>query len=68
MSEQSIPNSNSFQPIMAGVDLTVPEMVEVCFPQETYDSMQKLAKILRKVDARMRSQGYNIVDGKLVKI
>ena len=68
MSEQLNPNPKNLQLVKVGVDLTVPEVNKVWFPEETYVSIANLDSILKKIDARMCKAGYTIIDGKLVKI
>lgn len=68
MSEQLNPLSDKLQLEQVGVDLTVQKINEVSFPQETYEAISKLDNVLKRIDARMRSRGYTIVDGKLTKI
>ena len=34
-------------------------------PQKTIEVLIKLGKVLKKIDERMRTEGYEIVDGKI---
>jgi hypothetical protein len=43
------------------------EQAEGHISDETVVALVGLGEILRKIDARMRSEGYNISNGKLIK-
>lgn len=41
---------------------------EDLFSQETIDSLIELGKVLKKIHDRLRNEGYDIVDGEIVKV
>lgn len=38
------------------------------FPQETIDSLVQLGEVLRKIHNRMKSEGYDIIDDRIIHI
>jgi hypothetical protein len=48
-------------------DEPIPEIPDGChFSQETIDSLIKLGTVLRPIYNRLISEGYSIIDGKLI--
>jgi hypothetical protein len=50
-----------------GVEFSVREKIQDCFSEETLKSISKLGEVLRRIDRRMKNDGFCIRYGNITK-
>ncbi len=61
-------NSNKPYPNYKEISLDVKDTVSIRFSKETLRTLEQLGDVLRRIRRRMKSEGYDVIDGVLVKI